>query len=140
MKRLCLLPLSLLLFACAGSKNQPKSELYEVLKSNDYQGAEFRFYEIITEPKEFVLLLNDPDLKRKVKADDIQKANFVVLHAGEKTTGGYSIFVRDIKETPDAIIITVGETAPQGMAITAMTYPMTVIKVNSKKRLEFKEE
>lgn len=125
----------LVLFGCSVQKNQDKPELFEILKQQEQGGASFRFYEIITEAKEFKMLLNDTDLKKKIKSDDIQTSNFILVNLGEKTSGGYSISVESIQETDTDIILTIKENSPTGMATTAMTYPMAVIRVNSKKNI-----
>ncbi|WP_396173407.1 protease complex subunit PrcB family protein, partial [Flavobacterium sp.] len=64
-------------------------------------------------------------------------ANFIIINLGEKTTGGYAIKVKNIEETVESIVVTIAEEAPTGMATTVMTYPMMVIKINSKKPIIF---
>lgn len=129
----------LLLFSCSTQKNtDDKPPLYEILKQKEIGGANFRFFEIITEQKEFKMLLNDPDLKNKIKSSDIYTSNFLLLNMGEKNSGGYSFLIENIEETENDIIITIKENAPQGMATTVMTYPISIVKINSKKNIIIK--
>lgn len=138
MKKISTLFVTIILFSC-GTQKPVKDEfqLYEILKEDQYNGAKIKFYEIISEPNEFKLLLNDPDLKRKVQSKDIVYSNFIVINLGEKNSGGYSAKVKNIEETEDSIVVTIEEETPDGMAATVMTYPMMVIKINSKKPIVF---
>lgn len=139
MKKIGSLVAIVLLFSCNAKKSMVDEEfhLYEVLKEDQYNGARIKFYEIISEPQEFNLLLQDPDLKKKVQSKDILTANFVVFNLGEKTTGGYSVIIKNIEETEDSVLVTIEEVAPKGMATMAISYPMMVIKINSKKPIIF---
>ncbi|WP_112085835.1 protease complex subunit PrcB family protein [Flavobacterium lacus] len=126
----------LVLFSCSTQKiSDEKPVLYEILKQEEQRGANFRFFEIITEQKEFKMLLNDPDLKKKIKPTDIQTSNFLLLNMGEKSSGGYSFSVENIEETENDIILTIKENEPQGLATTVMTYPLSIVKINSKKNI-----
>jgi hypothetical protein len=139
MKKISTLFVSLFLFSCGTQKSISDGEilLYEILKEDQQNGAKIKFYEIITESSEFKLLLNDVDLKNKIVAKDIVTSNFIILNLGEKTTGGYSIKINNIEETEESIIVTIEEETPKGMATTVMTYPMMVVKINSKKPIVF---
>ncbi len=129
----------LVLFSCSTQKTtDEKPPLYEILKQDEQGGATFRFFEIITEQKEFKMLLNDPDLKKKINPSDINTSNFLLLNMGEKNTGGYSFSVENIEETENDIIITIRENAPKGMATMAITYPISIVKINSKKNIILK--
>jgi hypothetical protein len=114
--------------------------LFEVLTQQSEGGAQVRFFEILTEEREIKMLLNDDNLKRKIKPTDINAANFVILNLGEQTSGGHAITVDKVEEKADKIIISVKETSPaQGeMTTSVMTYPYTIVKINSKKPIEIK--
>jgi hypothetical protein len=138
-KIIFVITIGLVLLACAPKAVvSEKVEMYEILKQSEQGGADFKFFEIITEAKEFKMLLNDPDLRKKVKLSDIYTSNFLLLNMGTKSSGGYSISIESIEELGDDIIITVKETVPEGMATTVMTNPMTIIKINSKKNIIIK--
>lgn len=129
----------LVFFSCSTQKKtDEKPPLYEILKQEEQGGANFRFFEIITEQKEFKMLLNDPDLKKKIKPSDINTSNFLLLNMGEKNTGGYSFSIENIEETENDIIITIKENGPKGQATMVMTYPISIVKINSKKNIIIK--
>ena len=132
--------MSLLSCSVTGTKNERKIPLYEVLSTQSNAGARIRFFEIITEANEMAMLLNDENLKSKIKTTDLQISNFIVLNMGEKSTGGYSIGIDTVVETDSSIIITVKENSPaDGSFVTqAFTYPFCVVKINSKKEIIFK--
>ena len=51
--------LVLFLFSCSSSKNGLNKPVYEILTVNNDGGANIKFYEILTEPKEIMMLLGD---------------------------------------------------------------------------------
>ncbi len=141
MKRIVVLVCVLVLVSCSSTKTKDNStDLYKVLISSEYGGGSFQFYEIITEQKEFNMMLGDDELKKLIKPTDIQTANFILLNLGEKSSGGYSVEVVKVEELSDKIMVTVKEIAPQSgqLAATVMTNPYTVVKINSKKPIEIK--
>ncbi|MWB93233.1 protease complex subunit PrcB family protein [Flavobacterium sp. GA093] len=127
------------LMSCGAGKSADagSDKLYEILTTQTDGGGNIRFFEILSEPNEIVMLQNDPLLKDKMKQDDIKKSNYVILNMGEKSTGGYSIGVEKVEETDKNIIITVKEFSPaqDAMTMQVITYPYTVVKVNSKKEI-----
>jgi len=142
MKKFAFALIALFLFACSSTKNNPgKKPLYEVLTEQNNGGASIRFFEILTESKEIKMLQGDENLQKKIKSDDITKANFVILNLGEKSSGGHSIVVENAVETPTQIILTIKENGPQPgeMTTSVMSNPYTVIRVNSKKEIIIKD-
>ena len=141
MKKLLVPVFSLLLFSC-GTKNVTENKegfvLYEIIKQDEQGGASIQFYEVISESNEFKMLLNDKELKNKVTSSDIKTANFLLLNMGEKSSGGHFITLESVEETETEIIVDVKENYPSGMATSVMTYPLTVVKINSKKAIRFK--
>jgi hypothetical protein len=129
------------LFSCATGKPvaTDSNKLYEVLTEQTYGGAAIRFFEILSEPNEIRMLQKDENLKNSIKPTDLQNSNFVILNMGQKSSGGYSINVEGVVETPTQIIIKVKETEPEpgGMVTQAMTNPFCVVKINSKKEIIF---
>jgi len=132
----------LLLIVSCGVKPQTggSKSLYEVLTQQPDGGANIRFYEILTEPREISMLTNDENLKDKISSEDITNSNFIILNMGEKTSGGHSITVESVVETSDKIVVTVKENEPSagGINTTAITYPYSIVKINSKKPIEIK--
>nr|WP_315246139.1 protease complex subunit PrcB family protein [uncultured Flavobacterium sp.] len=126
------------LISCGAKKTSESNvPLYEVLTQQSDGGGNIKFFEILSEPNEILMLQNDPLLKSKMKQDDINNSNYVILNMGEKSSGGYSIGVEKVEETEKNIIITVKENAPakDAMVIQVISYPYTVVKVHSKKEI-----
>lgn len=142
MKKAVLFILALILVSCgaSSSKTSGTNVLYEVLTQQTDGGASIRFFEILSEENEITMLLNDENLKKKIKQSDIDTSNFIVLNMGEKTSGGYKIGVESVVETDKNIIITIKETAPQSdsMSSQEITTPYSVVKINSKKEIIIK--
>lgn len=142
MKKAAAALIAIFLFSCGSTKtDNSKKPLYEVLTQQNNGGASIRFYEILTEANEIKMLQSDENLKKKIKADDTAKANFVILNLGEKSSGGHSITVQKAEETPTQIILTVTETSPKSgeMTTSVMSNPYTVVKINSKKEIVIKD-
>ncbi|MEC5167404.1 hypothetical protein RCH18_003159 [Flavobacterium sp. PL11] len=142
MNKTFLLLVAITLASCGSTQvnSLSNTNLYEVITQQQYGGASIEFYEILSEPSEIKMLLNDPNLKGKINTNDLNQANFIILNMGEKPTGGYSIGISTIAETADAIVIKVKNTNPDpGSIVTqALTNPFCVVKINSKKEIQFK--
>jgi major membrane immunogen (membrane-anchored lipoprotein) len=142
MKKVVLFILALILVSCgaSSSKTSGTNVLYEVLTQQSDGGASIRFFEILSEENEIAMLKNDEKLKEKIKPNDIQTSNFVVLNMGEKTSGGYKISIESVVETDKNIVISVKETAPESgsMVTQEITTPYCVVKINSKKEIIIK--
>jgi hypothetical protein len=141
MKKLALAGIALFLFSCGTTVVKSSVRpLYEVLTQQEDGGGNIRFYEILTESNEIKMLEHDDKLKNKIKADDINKSNFVILNMGEKNTAGYSISVKSAEETADKVILTLQDIEPKGggNALSEPVYPYTIVKVNSKKEIVIK--
>jgi hypothetical protein len=130
-----------ILVSCGVSKNASVAKpLYEVLMQKSNGGAKVRFFEIISQPDEFIMLKNDPELKNKLESDAIATSNFLILSMGEKSSGGYAIGIESVTETDKNIIVTVKETKPEPgeNVTTAFTNPYCVVRINSKKEIVIK--
>lgn len=130
-----------MLISCGAKKtSDSKIPLYEILTEQSNGGGNIKFFEILTEPNEIMMLQNDPLLKDKMKHDDIKNSNYVILNMGEKNTGGYSVGVEKVEETDKNIIITVKENTPakDAMVMQVVSYPYTVVKIHSKKEIVIK--
>lgn len=141
-KKAYLLIIALTLFSCSTTTkvDKTKKPLYEVLLQQTYGGAAIRFFEILSEPEEIVMLQNDPKLKNRINPTDIKISNYIIMNMGEKSTIGFRIEIESVVETDKNIIITTKEIAPIPGSITIqqITNPYYVIKINSKKEIIFK--
>jgi hypothetical protein len=141
--KISLLFLSLILFSCASKKSATHetsmTALYEILYESENLGANIQFYEIVSEKSEFKMLLSKDGLKGKVKEEDIETSNFLLLNMGEKNTGGFAITVESVVETPTQIEVKVKQITPKpgDMVTMAFTYPICIVKINSKKPIVF---
>ena len=142
MKKILVSVFAVVLASCSSTsiKSSDTNKLYEVLTQQSNGGASIRFYEILSEPDEIIMLQNDDSLKHKITTSDVQNANFVILNMGERTTGGYSIGIANVVETETNIIVTVKENSPEAgsMVTQSFTTPYCVLKINSKKPIVFK--
>lgn len=143
MRKIALSFIVVILASCSATspkKAAVKKPLFEILTQQSHGGASFRFYEIITDSKEIKMLQLDENLKDKISPEDGVTSNFIILNMGEKNSGGYSITVDQVEETPSKIIVTVKEQEPKTgeMVTTVMTNPYCVVKINSKKEIEIK--
>ncbi|HWR93839.1 MAG TPA: protease complex subunit PrcB family protein [Flavobacterium sp.] len=124
--------------SCKSTKNSNKTNLlYEVLTEQNDGGANFRFYEILTEEKEIKMLLSDSKLKGKIEQSDINTCNFVILNMGEQTNKNAIIKVKKVEETTDKILIFVEDGKSKETSITdsEINYPYTIVKIYSKKEI-----
>jgi hypothetical protein len=138
-KKTALFSITFILFSCASSKQPLESKpLYDVLFGNDYGGASFQFYEIISTEDEFNILLTDEMIKPYVKKEDINNSNFILINMGEKKSGGYTLEVQKVEELADKIVVTLKEVEPKGMTTSDVTKPCYVIRIKSKKPIEIK--
>jgi hypothetical protein len=141
MRKYLLILLVLFLYSCSSTSNKSKSTpLYEILTQQSDGGASIRFFEILTEAKEIKMLENDENLKRKMKTNDINTCNFVILNMGEQNTGGYRIGIESVIETESHIIIRVKDEVPKPneMNTQAFSNPYSVVRIHSKKEIIFK--
>lgn len=139
MKKIIIGSLVFLLFSCGSSKPPMLSKpMYDVLFGSDFGGASFQFYEIISEEKEFNMLLKDKMIKPYVKKEDIATCNFILVNIGEKQKKGYTIEVKSIEELSDKMVIYIKEIEPKGAPDENTTNPCFVVKIKSKKTIEIK--
>lgn len=144
MKKIAFL-LPLLIIGCSTTtktaviENKAKG-LYEILSQQSQDGASIKFFEILTEEDEIGMLRGDETLKGKISADDMKNSTIVILNMGEKPTGGFSISVQDVQELPDRILMIIKENEPaaDSMVTMGITNPYTIVKINSKKKIEIR--
>lgn len=140
-KRIILILIIVLLYSCSSTKNAATKPLYEVVLVNNDGGANIKFYEILTEPKEIKMLLGDETLQRKINSNDITNSSFVILNAGPTIENSNKVSIEKVLETPTQIEVYVKDTQKNIDAVATddeTLYPYTVVKINSKKPIVIK--
>ena len=141
MKKVILIVLIALLCSCSSTKNAAKKPLYEVVQVNNDGGANIKFYEVLTEPKEINMLMGDETLQKKISANDITTCNFIILNAGPTVENNNKVTVEKVLETPTQIEVYVKDNQKNIDAVQTdddSFYPYTIIKINSKKPIIIK--
>ena len=131
----------LALYSCSSTKTNEPLPLYEVLVTNNDGGANIKFYEILTEANEIVMLMGDETLKKKVKKDDAQKSNFIILNAGPTKETFNRAMVQKVLEKEDAIEVYVKDmqkNVEADLSNENVFYPYSIVKINSKKPIVIK--
>ncbi len=141
MKKVIPALLVLFLVSCSSTKNVAPKALYEVLTTNDDGGANIKFYEILTEPKEIMMLLGDETLRKKISKDDTTNSSFIILNSGPTKETYNRIKVEKVVETATNIEVYVKDTQKStepDLADDSISFPYTIIKINSKKPIVIK--
>lgn len=141
MKSIIAVLIVLLLIGCSTQKTLKPKPIYEILATKNDGGAKIEFYELLTEPNEIRMLLNDPDLKRKVNEKDLVNSNFVILNMGEMPLDQYMITVDKVEESDKEIVVYIKKIKPANVKPNPeeiYVSPFAIIKINSKKPIVFK--
>lgn len=115
------------------------SNLYEVIYKNDYSGSETRSFKVIRNQDDFkayYLGLNE----EKMPEIDFKKSIVLILNMGLKNTGGYSIEPDKLFQDADKLILTIKENSAKKdeLVTMALTKPICIVKINSRKRVIIK--
>lgn len=144
MKKLGCYLLLLSVMAC-GSNSLNKSEAknssdkFEVIYRSGYSGLPQKTYRVIRNNEDlrafFISMKED-----KVPVVDFQTSNVLILNMGQKNTGGYDVYPEKMIDDGNTIIMVIKEVYPQkgDMVTTALTSPICVVKINSKKEIIIK--
>jgi hypothetical protein len=112
-----------------------------VLLINNDGGANIKFYEVLTEPKEIKMLLGDQILRKKIKSSDITESNFVILNTGPTLETSNRVVIEKVIETPTQIEVYIKDNQKNIDALQTdddTLYPYSVVKINSKKPIVIK--
>lgn len=141
MKKYFSLVLITMFIACTSTKNSKNKSLFEVLVVNNDGGANIKFYEVLSEPKEIKMLLGDETLAKLINSKDIDESSFLILNTGP-TKDPYNLMkIVKVIETPTQIEVFLKDTQKniEEMALDDTSkYPYTVVKINSKKPIIIK--
>ncbi|WP_293872173.1 hypothetical protein [Flavobacterium sp.] len=141
MKKVIAVIILLFLISCSSNKNGASRSLFEVLSINNDGGANIKFYEILTEPKEIKMLLGDKFLRKIIKPTDIANSSFIILNAGSTKESYNKIKIEKVIETPTQIELFIKDTQKNidvNFADNETLHPYTIVKVNSKKPIVIK--
>lgn len=141
MRKIISILVIVLLYSCSSTKNVSEKPLYEVLLVKNDGGANIKFYEIFTESKEIRMLLGDETLRKKISANDINIANFVILNTGPTLENSNKVKIENVIETPTQIEVYIKDEQKNIDAVQTndeTLYPYTVVKINSKKPIVIK--
>lgn len=141
MKRYLSLIVIVVLYSCSSTKSTVNRPLYEVLAVNNTGGANIKFYETLTEPKEIKMLLGDEDLRKMIKAKDSAESNFLILNAGPTKESYNRVKVEKVVETATEIEVYLKDTQKNIESTQqddTTNYPYSVVKINSKKPIVIK--
>ena len=141
MKKVTSILVILLLYSCSSTKNTAKKPLYEVLVVNNDGGANIKFYEILTEPKEIKMLLGDETLRKLIKPIDTTQSSFLILNAGPTVEKYNKIKIEKVVETASQIEVYIKDNQKNiesNETDENTLYPNTIIKINSKKTIIIK--
>ena len=108
---------------------------------NNDGGANIKFYEVLTEPKEIKMLLGDETLRKKIKSNDITDCNFVILNTGPTLENNNKVTIEKVTETATQIEVYIKDNQKNIDAVQTddeTLYPYTVLKINSKKPIIIK--
>ncbi|WP_284652566.1 hypothetical protein [Flavobacterium terrisoli] len=141
MRKIVPIILVLFLVSCSSTKTTGDKPLYEVLTTNNDGGANIKFYEILTEPKEIMMLLSDETLRKKIDKNDTTNSSFIILNSGPTKESYNRVKIDRVVETDNFIEVYVKDTQKSvepDLADDSIVFPYTIIKINSKKQIIIK--
>ena len=141
MKKVISILAIMLLYSCSSTKSGASKPLYEVLMVNNDGGANIKFYEVLTEPKEIRMLLGDETLLKKIKSNDITESSFIILNTGPTLETNNKVTIEKVIETATQIEVYVKDyqkNIEANQSDDETLYPYTVVKINSKKPIVIK--
>ncbi|HZH69639.1 MAG TPA: protease complex subunit PrcB family protein [Flavobacteriaceae bacterium] len=148
MKQILLLALTTTLLMSCKTYNSSLSEdkhSFELLYQSEYGGKDKQTFLVAESVADLQKIVQNPmfdeTLQQKLQSVDFQKHVLVLLHAGQKNTGGYSISVESIKIDKGITTVTVKETGPEpGTQVTmALSNPFAIVAVPKNEKIIFSE-
>src|SRR5690606_12571663 len=113
MKKLVLLS-SIFLFACNATSKIDSND-FSVIIQGEYGGKDEKTHELITNNNDFInaiesFPITEEDLSKLISIDFSQN-NVIIVHAGQKNNGGYSITIDQIEVVKNELLVYVKESA-----------------------------
>lgn len=109
---------------------------FEVLKKSEYGGREAASETVIKTQAELNLLYKELSLGA-APVVDFSKKNVVAIFIGQKSTGGYSVGIKNVSVDGDTATVTLFHKAPDGMATMVLTQPYCIAVVIKTPKIEF---
>lgn len=132
------------LFSCAGKniKNaqaNSSSNSFEIIYQNSNSSIPKKSYRVIRNVEDFRAFFISMK-EEKIPNIDFSNSNVLLLNMGKKNTGGYSVVPEKIIEDNGKLIMMIKETYPKkgDMVTMAVTNPVCIVKINSKKEILIK--
>jgi len=148
MKKVILIPFTVVLLSCTSSKittgtttnsaseiNNPALK-YEILTESAYQGKEEKSFEVID---------SDASLSKiyeSINSEAVPEINFakervVALFLGGRNSGGYSVKIKSIEEREGKVYVSVEEIGPKPgeQVMMSLTNPFLIVKINTTKQI-----
>ena len=142
MKKLVLLS-GIILFACNAIPKIDADDFLVILQG-EYGGKEEKTHEIITNNNDFInaiesFPITEEELSKLISIDFSQH-NVIIVHAGQKNNGGYSIIIDRVEVIKNELLVYVKESGPKkGENVTmALTNPYCLATIPKVKKVIIK--
>lgn len=142
MKKLVLLS-GIILFACNATSKLDSND-FSVILQGEYGGKEEKTHEIITNNNDFInaiesFPITEEELSKLISIDFSQH-NVIIVHAGQKNNGGYSITIDRVEVIKTELLVYVKESGPKkGENVTmALTNPYCLATIPKVKKVTIK--
>jgi hypothetical protein len=142
MKKLVLLS-GIILFACNATSKLDSND-FSVILQGEYGRKEEKTHEIITNNNDFINAIESFPITEeeltKLISIDFSQHNVIIVHAGQKNNGGYSITIDRVEVIKNELLVYVKESAPKkGENVTlALTNPYCLATIPKTKKVTLK--
>lgn len=120
-------------------ESKKSSNEFEIIYHNNSNGVPEKSYRLIRNIEDFRAFSLSINLKEIPKVD-FEKSNVLILNMGQKNTGGYDVSLEKMIPENDKLVAIIKETSPKkgDMVTMAITSPICIVKINSKKEVVIK--
>lgn len=142
MKKIALLS-GIFLFACNATSKLDNND-FSVILQNEYGGAEVKSHQVITNNNDFISAIESFSITEeeltKLISIDFSQHNVIIVHAGQKNNGGYSITIDRVEVIKNELLVYVKEIGPKkGENVTmALTNPYCLATIPKAKKVIIK--
>jgi len=119
------------------SENNANQLLFEVLVEDQIGGYTTPEIRVVKGRESLLKVYGQVNKSRKpgfpIPDIDFSRETIVAVFMGKKNTGGYGVAVEEVREEKGKLIVAIKETKPSSgaMAITVITQPFCIVKINS---------